>query len=308
MESGQKQDTARGLVFNIQRFSVHDGPGIRTTVFMKGCPLSCRWCSNPESQDFGPQLMSRDVVCTGCGACAAVCPRGAIRITEKGVRKIDWERCDQCLVCVDACTYNALQRCGEYKGVREILEEVLRDRPFYKNSGGGVTVSGGEPLLQSEFVIQLLRACKEEGLHTAIDTTGHAPWQKAREALSFVDLILWDIKHLDPGEHERTTGVDNRLILENLERSAGLAKIWLRVPLIAGFNDSVEHIRGVATLAKKIGAEKVSLLPYHEGGLSKSRQIGVSYQFSDAQPPTEKQVDLLRGIIEKEGLQVGISN
>ncbi|MBN2397686.1 MAG: glycyl-radical enzyme activating protein [Deltaproteobacteria bacterium] len=308
MESAQNQDAARGLVFNIQRFSVHDGPGIRTTVFMKGCPLNCSWCSNPESQAFGPQLMVRDIMCRGCGACAAVCPQGTIRISAKGVREIDWERCDQCLVCVDACVYGALHRCGEYREVREVLEEVLRDRPFYRNSGGGVTVSGGEPLSQSEFVVRLLKACREEGLHTAIDTTGHAPWPKIREAVSCADLILWDVKHLDPGEHERTTGVDNRLILENLERAAGLTRIWLRVPLIAGFNDSVEHIGSVAALARKIGAEKVSLLSYHEGGRSKSRQIGVRYQFPDAQAPAEKQVDLLRGIIEKEGLQVGVDN
>jgi len=308
MESALNHDDARGLVFNIQRFSVHDGPGIRTTVFMKGCPLSCGWCSNPESQDSRPQLMSRDIVCTGCGACAAVCPQGAIRITAEGVRQIDWGRCDRCLVCVDACAYNALQRCGEYREVREVLDEVLRDRPFYNNSGGGVTVSGGEPFLQSEFVLRLLRACKEEELHTAVDTTGHAPWEKIREAISYTDLILWDIKHLDPGEHERTTGVGNRLILENLERAAGLTKIWLRVPLIAGFNDSEEHIGGVAALARKVGAEKVSLLPYHEGGLSKSRQIGGDYQFSDAKAPAEKQTELLRGIIEQEGLQAGVGN
>jgi len=308
MESARDQDAVRGLVFNIQRFSVHDGPGIRTTVFMKGCPLSCYWCSNPESQAFGPQLMVRDIVCTGCGACAAICPRGAIRISAKGVREIDWERCDQCLLCVDACTYNALNRCGEYRGVREALGEVLRDRPFYKNSGGGVTISGGEPLLQSEFVVRLLRACKEEGLHTAIDTTGYAPWQKIREAVSCADLMLWDVKHLDSREHEKTTGVGNRLILENLERAAEFTRIWLRVPLIAGFNDSVEHIGSVVALARKIGAEKVSLLPYHEGGRSKNEQMGGSCQFPDAQAPTEEQVDLLREMIEKEGIKVGIGN
>lgn len=301
-------DAARGLVFNIQRFSVHDGPGIRTTVFMKGCPLNCGWCSNPESRGFAPQLMTRDIMCTGCGACAAVCPREAIGITAEGVRTIDWEQCDQCLVCVDACAYNALQRCGEYRGVREVLDEVLRDRSFYNNSGGGVTVSGGEPLSQSEFAAHLLRACKEENLHTAVDTTGHAPWAKIREALSWTDLLLWDIKHLDPREHERATGVGNRLILENLERAAGVTRIWLRVPLIAEFNDSVEHIEGVVALARRVGAEKISLLPYHEGGRSKSRQIGGVYPSSDAQAPAGEWIDLLRGMIEKEGLQAGVGN
>lgn len=270
--------------------------------------MDCRWCSNPESRGFKPQLITRDIVCTGCGACAAVCPQEAIAISAEGGRQIDRGRCDQCLVCADVCAYNALQRCGEYRGIREVLDEVLRDRPFYNNSGGGATVSGGEPLSQSAFVIQLLRACREEGLHTAVDTTGHLPWEKIREAISYTDLILWDIKHLDPGEHERTTGVGNSLILENLKRAAGLTRIWLRVPLIAGFNDGEEHIGGVAALARRVGAEKVSLLPYHEGGRSKSRQIGVNYRFSDAQAPAEEQVDLLRRVIEREGLQAGVGN
>jgi len=300
--------SGKGLVFNIQRFSVHDGPGIRTTVFMKGCPLSCHWCSNPESQDFGPQLMTRDIKCTGCGACAALCSRGAISRNATGVREIDWDQCDQCLQCVDACIFGALHRCGEEMTVQTVLDEVLSDRLFYKNSGGGVTVSGGEPLLQSEFVAELLRSCKQEGLHTAIDTTGYVAWQNIQAVLSSVDLFLWDIKHLDPMEHKRTTGVGNRLILENLRRASEFARIWLRVPLIDGFNDSEDHIKQVIDLAMETGAEKISLLPYHEGGRSKNEQIGRSYPFFGAQAPTDGNVARLRELITRNGIEVGIGN
>lgn len=307
MASAENPKVLKGLVFNIQRFSVHDGPGIRTTVFMKGCPLTCLWCSNPESQDLGPQLMTRDIKCTGCGACASLCPRGAISMNAGG-REIDWDKCRQCLLCVDACIYGALHRCGDEMTVAEVLEEVLSDRLFYKNSGGGITVSGGEPLLQSDFVAALMAASKREGLHTTIDTTGYTAWQKIRTVLPWVDLMLWDIKHLDQQEHERATGVGNRLILENLKRASEFVRIWLRVPLIGGFNDSEDHIGRVVELAREIGAEKISLLPYHEGGKSKNEQIGRSYPFFGEQAPTDDRIDRLQEIIAQSEIKVGIGN
>jgi len=296
-----------GLVFNIQRFSVHDGPGIRTTVFMKGCPLSCLWCSNPESQDFGPQLMTRDIKCSGCGACAQSCPQSAIRIGTHG-RHIDWDRCDQCLKCVDACQYGALARSGNKMGVEAVLEEVMRDRLFYKNSGGGITVSGGEPLLQSEFTGALLQACKIEGLHTAVDTTGYVAWSKIQQVAPWADLMLWDIKHLDPLEHERATGVGNQLILENVKRASALTRIWLRIPLIAGFNDGDDHMLAVIALALKINAKKISLLPYHEGGRSKNDQIGRAYPYIGDHAPTDERVSRLKTMINDAGIDVGIGN
>lgn len=308
MRLSTSKNEEKGVVFNIQRFSVHDGPGIRTTVFMKGCPLRCLWCSNPESQDFFPELMVRDINCKGCGECVKACPKGAITITKKEGRVIDRNKCDQCLICADTCIYNSLNVCGRYMTAEEILDEVMKDIDFYKNSGGGITVSGGEPLSQCEFVTALLKDCKKEGLHTALDTTGYAPWEKMEKVLRSVDLVLYDIKHLDPHEHKRTTGVGNSLILENLIKASKVTDIWLRIPLIADFNDSEEYIKDIVILGKNIGAKKISLLPYHEGGRSKSEQLGLSYQFPDGIAPSDEHINNLKEVVGKGGIKAAIGN
>ncbi|MBW1819944.1 MAG: glycyl-radical enzyme activating protein [Deltaproteobacteria bacterium] len=307
--SDEPKNEKKGLVFNIQRFSIHDGPGIRTTVFMKGCPLNCLWCSNPESQRFTPDLIVRDINCKGCGACVEVCPLGAVTLTAKKGRKIDWERCDQCLLCVDACIYGSLNACGAHMDVDEVLDEVLRDDAFYRNSGGGITVSGGEALSQPDFVRRLLKISRQKGLHTTLDTTGSVAWEDMERVLPYVDLILWDIKHLDTHVHKQATGVGNELILENIDRAAGLGKrIWLRMPLIAGFNDDPEHIAEITALAIKVGAEKISLLPYHEGGVSKSEQLGRPYPFPQGKTPSDEHIAYLKEIIEGEGIKVSVGS
>lgn len=297
-----------GLVFDIQRFSVQDGPGIRTTVFLKGCRLTCLWCSNPESKAPHPTLIVREIKCRRCGACVEACPEGAIALCEDEGREIDWVRCSQCLLCVEACQYGSLNACGRTMQVAEVVDEVVADRVFYETSNGGVTFSGGEPLWQVDFLRFLLMACKEERLHTALDTSGCARWQDIEGLLRFVDLVLYDVKHLDPLEHRRVTGAGNELILENLRRVAKTTATWLRVPLIAGFNDSEQHISGVVELAKEIGAERVSLLPYHEGGKVKSGQIGEAYGFSEGRTPTGEHIAELKKIAERKGMEMSVGS
>jgi pyruvate formate lyase activating enzyme len=308
MNLPKNNDDDKGLVFNIQRFSVHDGPGIRSTVFMKGCPLNCQWCSNPESQDFFPNLMVSDRHCRQCGACEKICPHGAITLTREAGRKIEWGKCNQCLACVDACIYNSLNVCGNYMNLEEVLDEVLKDRAFYRNSGGGMTISGGEALSQSEFVDRLLREGKRLGLHTALDTSGYARWKTLEKVLPPVDLILWDIKHLDPREHKKMTGVENQIILENITKASKKKTIWLRMPLIAGFNDSDAHLAKLIDLAKTVAPEKISLLPYHEGGKSKCEQLGRPYPFPEGRAPSDARIESIKTMIEKQGINVSIGN
>jgi pyruvate formate lyase activating enzyme len=297
-----------GCVFDIQRFCIHDGPGIRTIVFLKGCPLNCLWCSNPESQDPSPTLITRDIKCKRCGGCAEVCPNQAISVDEDVGRKINWVACNQCLLCVEECIFQALNICGESMSVGEVLDEVLKDRQFYENSGGGVTLSGGEPLQQWDFALNLCKIFKENQLHTAIETTGYVKLEYLQKILNYVDLILYDIKHTDPEKHRKGTGNDNKLILDNLREISGNVSIWIRMPLIAGYNDSTENITNLVTLAKEVGAEKISLLPYHEGGKSKCEQIGKNYSMPEASSPPEENIQELQKLINSLGMKVTIGN
>ncbi|MCX5834924.1 MAG: glycyl-radical enzyme activating protein [Deltaproteobacteria bacterium] len=302
MRKRKSKNTKKGLVFNVQRFSIHDGPGIRTTVFMKGCPMKCLWCSNPESQDFFQNLIVRNLNCKGCGACVSVCPQGAIKMSDRKGRQIDWGKCNQCLICADVCIYNSLNVCGMYVDIKDVLDEVMRDMDFYKNSGGGVTISGGEALLQAEFVAAVIAACKKMEIHTVLDTTGYAPWAKMKAVLKFVDLVLFDLKHLDCVQHRKATSVGNELILENMNRTAKERRIWLRMPVISGFNDSEQDIQKIAILGKSLNVIKISLLPYHEGGKTKCEQMGKVYPLRRVKVPTDEHMQRLKELIEGEGV------
>ncbi|MBU2509761.1 glycyl-radical enzyme activating protein [bacterium] len=298
-----------GIVYNIQRFSVHDGPGIRTTVFLKGCPLNCAWCSNPESQQSQPQLMIRDIKCSRCGECISACPSGNVSLSEDSQNRImNWGSCQGCFQCVAACVYQALTVMGETMTVRDIMEVVESDRVFYKNSKGGVTFSGGEPLLQIEFLVELMTAAKKKGFHTALDTTGLAPAESFRRISAYTDLVLFDIKHLDSEQHYSYTGVSNRMILENIRLISRETEIWIRIPLVAGINDDDSHIADIAALACELGIRKISLLPYHEGGVLKRKQLGMQETENICAAPGEEHINYLSSIITGKGLIVGIGS
>lgn len=290
-----------GTVFNIQKFSIHDGPGIRTTVFMKGCPLKCKWCSNPESINPDPEIMACDRKCMHCGKCKEVCPEDAI-IAIEGTERIDFSKCNYCMECVKVCHSKALEPTGRYMSVNEVLEEVAKDSIFYRNSGGGVTLSGGEPLFQSRFTGDLLKRCKEKGFHIALDTTGYAPWKVMDDVLQYVDLILYDIKHMDDRSHIEGTGVSNTKILENLEKTASRVKTWIRFPVIPGFNDSPKNVEEVAFLASTLGVEKVSLLPYHEWGKHKYESLGKSYLFPFHGEISEERLEEIKTVFKEKGV------
>ena len=301
------KEEKRGIIFNIQRFSINDGPGIRTTVFMKGCPLKCQWCCNPESININQEIMIHNIKCIHCGKCKEICPENAI-LSIDGDRRIDFSKCNFCMKCLSVCPTKTLECIGNFISVDEVMREVRRDSLFYQNSGGGVTLSGGEPLLQWEFTQSILKACKEEGLHTALDTCGYASWEAAEEVLKYVDLVLFDVKHTDTELHLKGTGVSNTLILQSLERIASQMRTWIRFPVIPGFNDSQKNIKEVAYLASRYGVEKVSLLPYHEFGKSKYEKLGRDYLFQCTDKVSEKYLEEIRRVFIEKGIQVTLGD
>jgi len=284
----------RGLVSNIQRYSVSDGPGIRTTVFLKGCPLACRWCHNPESMASRTQLILRDDRCIGCGECLAVCEAEAITRGASGLAT-DRARCAGCGRCVEVCHAGARELVGREMSVREVVEEVSRDRVFYERSGGGVTFSGGEPFHQPGFLLSLLKASRAEGVHAAADTSGYVPQEVLRQAAGLVDLYLFDLKTLDDARHRDFTGVSNRLILENLRWLAGHHNtVIVRVPIIPDFNDDVAEIRRIGTFVAGIpGLDEIHLLPYHRSGIDKYRRLGLQYDMEGAGEPRPEKLEEL---------------
>jgi len=301
-------DASQGLVFTIQRFSIQDGPGIRTTVFLKGCPLRCEWCSNPESQHPYPEIMARSVKCQGCGTCVTACPQHAITLPDK-IAVIDRSACRRSFHCVSACLNDALEVTGKVMSLETVLAEVCRDEPFYRNSGGGVTLSGGEPLSQPAFSAAFFKHCRERSLSTVLDTCGYAPWETLEAVLAHTDLVLYDLKHLDSERHRQGTGVRNDLILENLQRLAesGLSRIWVRIPLIGGYNDSEDDLRNVARLVRQLPVEKVSLLAYHQWGRPKYGFLGREYACR-GDIVDEKRLAHLQQLMIAEGIPVTVGH
>ncbi len=282
----------KGLVFDVQRTSLHDGPGIRTTVFLKGCPLHCVWCHNPESQSFKPELMFFGDKCTLCGACVKACPVGA-HLIEGDSHTVDREKCTACGACVKVCLYDALRVVGEERTVQGVMDEVVRDKPFYEHSGGGMTVSGGEPMAQFAFTKALLEAARAEAIHTCVETCGFSRPEQCEELLPLVDLFLYDIKGTDSALHRAHTGVPNEQILENLELlvSRG-ATVSLRCPLVPGVNDTDEHIAGIAALERKYPQlAGMEIMSYHAMGNDKSRRIGREAELNSVATAEQAQKD-----------------
>ncbi|HVO34910.1 MAG TPA: glycyl-radical enzyme activating protein [Gemmatimonadales bacterium] len=297
---------ATGIVFDIRRYSIHDGPGIRTTVFLKGCALSCLWCHNPESQSSGPDLILRESRCIRCGACVEACPNGAITWTEDGP-VTDRAKCRGSGRCAALCFAEARSLAGRTMSVEEVMEIVERDRPFFEESGGGLTLSGGEPLLQPYFSAALLRAAKARGIHTALDTCGHASWRSLDRLRKDVDLFLYDVKMMDDERHRLFTGAPNRRILENLRALAKHGhRIVLRVPVVPGINDDDDNLDAVRRFAAGLPSlEGLDLLPYHRVGVDKYARVGRSYPLPDTLPPPRERLVAVAETLAAAGLPVG---
>ena len=288
-------DAVTGCIFDIKRFALHDGPGIRTTVFCKGCPLSCLWCHNPESIAPGPELSFSVDKCIGCEACIGACPNGAMRI-DKGARTCDRERCVRCGKCVEGCFAGALEMIGRQVSVEDVMVQVRKDAVFYRTSGGGVTISGGEPLMQSDFTTAVLRQCQSEGLHTALDTSGQATWESLQAAAGFADLVLYDLKVIDPIEHQEHTGVRNDLVLDNLRRLCALGvPVEIRMPIIPGLNDSAQDIDAAGEFINGLDSVvAVRLLAYHRLAAAKYERLGRANPAGELQRPGDDHLEPCR--------------
>jgi len=290
-----------GLIFNIQRYSVHDGPGIRTTVFLKGCPLACWWCHNPESQNAQPELLIMENRCLRCGECLKVCPTGP----EPQAFTTHPAGCTACGHCVAACPTQTRQIAGHTMNSRQVLQEILKDRIFFEQSGGGVTFSGGEPFRQAAFLQTLLAACRDRDIHTAVDTCGYTPWENLAAAAPLVKVFLYDIKLMDDERHQCFTGVSNVLILENLSRLSAIhGHIWIRLPLIPGVNDAPEDLEATAHFLGTLrGIRQVNLLPYHAGAQEKAARLGNPFALGKIQTSTPESLQQAAGHFRHAGLE-----
>jgi len=311
--------SATGVIFNIQRFSIHDGPGIRTTVFFKGCSLRCFWCHNPEGIHPRPEIQFFRSRCISCGECVAVCPQEAHAL-QNGVRAFRRERCQACGTCAETCYADALELTGWCMTVEQVMEEVLRDRAFYADSMGGVTLSGGEPALQPDFARAILERCQAEGLHTAVETAANCRWDDLAALLPVTDLVMLDIKHMDADKHRAVTGVSNQRILANARRLAQTDRpVILRVPVVPTVNDTPEEIAAIATFVRHLidlrresghgtashaDLPSIELLPFHRLAADKYRSLGLDYRASELERPTKEEMAELAEIAQAQGIAV----
>ncbi|SDL29704.1 pyruvate formate lyase activating enzyme [Maridesulfovibrio ferrireducens] len=291
----------QGMIYNIQRMSVHDGPGLRTTIFLKGCPLTCLWCSNPESQKTTPQMMFFEKQCTGCGICADVCPNGAV-IPLDGKFGRDIEKCTHCGLCTESCSGKAREMSGKMMSVDEVMNTVRKDSLFYENSGGGVTFGGGEPTSGGEFFLEMVQAVHDEGFHVTVDTCGFCPAERFDKTIELADLFLFDCKHMDPEQHRKLTGQDNVLILRNLHAALSSGKeVHLRMPLMPNMNDSDENIAAMADFLKEFDRNEIEIMPCHAFGQSK--YVALSKPLPQVSQYTPEELDIVLERFAKHGLQ-----
>lgn len=293
---------ANGVVFDVQRFSIHDGPGIRTIVFLKGCPLSCLWCCNPESQEMKPTIMFKADACIHCGRCLTVCKHDAIGAGREGL--VDRAKCMGCGECANVCPVGALVLKGKTVSVTHLIEELKKDAITFRRSGGGITFSGGEPLVQREFLLEALKACKSQGWHTAIETTGYAPAKVIEEIFPWVDLVLLDIKCIDDAKHKKNTGVSNDLILKNSILLSQISPTVVRVPTIPNVNASRDEFSAICAHARRMhGVETIHILPYHTYGENKYELLGKKYAMTDVRSLVKEEIGELERIVEDAGFK-----
>jgi pyruvate formate lyase activating enzyme len=303
-ENRKSIDDIRGIVFDIQRYSLHDGPGLRTNVFLKGCALSCRWCSNPEARQFQPEIAFFERTCFLCGDCVPICSEAAIVMDD---HTVTWDRsmCNQCGRCAEVCLAHAFSLIGKDMTAGAVVAQVLRDTAFY-SAQGGLTLTGGEPTLQPEFAEAILRLSKAEGLHTAIETCGAVRWQNINRLLPYLDLVLFDLKHVDEAVHQQFTGASNRIILDNLRRTAQAgANLVVRVPLIPEFNTDRMSLAGIAEFVQSLKVvREIHVLAYHTLGKAKYRALGIPYELGQYAPMKHEEAEQLAHVFQEYGFEV----
>jgi pyruvate formate lyase activating enzyme len=298
---------AEGIIFDIKKYAIHDGPGIRTTVFFKGCPLACRWCHNPEGISVKSQRIYRQERCVSCGECIQICPQKVISQTD-GRMIVDSARCDLCQTCAEHCPSGAVEFVGHRVTVTEVIRQIEKDIAFYDQSGGGITLSGGEPLMQPEFLLDLLDACSNRALHRVVDTTGYADAGLLLQVARKTDLFLYDLKLMDATKHREFTGVSNQVILDNLKLlSRNKARIQVRIPIIPGINNDADNIMQTADFVATLpGIECIAILPFHNSAREKYVRLGMECMALDMQSPGSKDLKLVAGWLEQSGVPVKI--